>query len=91
MVQEGCFRYYWEAANRRLGHGGGNSARRREPGGRRAQRASASWRMLVAIEREFITRDEGVERMLQDRAVPRSGPTASTASGPIFSMAARAA
>jgi hypothetical protein len=64
MVQQSCFRYYWEAANPDSG-----MAVEILPGDRNLVAVGASgfgvMAMLVAIEREFITRDQGVLRMQQ--------------------------
>ena len=64
MVQEACFRYYWEAHNRESG-----MALEILPGDENLVAIGASgfgiMAQLVATEREFITRDESVERMLR--------------------------
>jgi hypothetical protein len=64
MVQEGCFRYYWEAANSDSG-----MAIEIRPGDPNLVATGASgfgiMAMLVATERQFISRDDSVERMLK--------------------------
>lgn len=64
MVQEGNFRYYWEG-----GHPVAGMALEVLPGDKNLVALGASGfgvaAMLPAIERGFITRDEGVERMLK--------------------------
>jgi exo beta-1,2-glucooligosaccharide sophorohydrolase (non-reducing end) len=62
MVQEGCYRYYWEAANPDSG-----MAVEIVPGDENLVAVGASgfgvMAQLVATERGFITRDASVERM----------------------------
>lgn len=64
MVQEGCFRYYWEMANPNSG-----MAVEILPGDENLVAVGASgfgiMAMLVAAEREFITREECLARLLQ--------------------------
>jgi hypothetical protein len=64
MVQEGCFRYYWEA-----GHPNAGLAPELTPGDPNLMALGGNgfgvMAMLVAIERGFITREAGVERMLK--------------------------
>ncbi|WP_210417700.1 glucoamylase family protein [Bythopirellula goksoeyrii] len=64
MVQRGCFRYYWDAANRESG-----MALEVIPGDENLIALGGSGfgisALVVATEREFITREESVERMLQ--------------------------
>jgi hypothetical protein len=64
MVQEGCFRYYWEAANPDSG-----MAIEILPGDDNLVAIGASgfgiMAQLVATDRKFITRDASVQRMLK--------------------------
>jgi hypothetical protein len=64
MVQEVCFRYYWEAANADSG-----MAVEILPGDSDLVAVGASgfgiMAMLVAIERDFLTRSQGIDRMRQ--------------------------
>jgi exo beta-1,2-glucooligosaccharide sophorohydrolase (non-reducing end) len=64
MVQEGCFRYYWEGAHPIAG-----MAIEILPGDENLVAVGASGHgimaLVVAIERGFITREQGVERMLK--------------------------
>jgi hypothetical protein len=64
MIQEACFRYYWEGANRESG-----MALEILPGDENLVALGASgfgvMAQLVATEREFITREQSAERMLQ--------------------------
>ncbi len=64
MVQEGCFRYYWDAANRDSG-----MALEVVPGDENLVAVGGSgfgiMALVVATEREFITREQSVERMLK--------------------------
>ena len=63
MVQEACFRYYWEA-----GHPQAGLAPEVLPGDANLLALGGSgfgvMALLVAAEREFVTRDEAVERLL---------------------------
>jgi exo beta-1,2-glucooligosaccharide sophorohydrolase (non-reducing end) len=62
MVQEGCFRYYWDGAHPIAG-----MAIEILPGDENLVAVGASGHgimaLLVGVERGFITRDQGVERM----------------------------
>jgi hypothetical protein len=64
MVQEGCFRYYWEA-----GHPNAGMAPEILPGDENLIAAGGNgfgiMALLVATERQFVTRDQGAERMLK--------------------------
>jgi len=64
MVQEACFRYYWEGAHPIAG-----MAIEILPGDENLVAVGASGHgimaLLVAVERGFITREQGVERMLK--------------------------
>jgi hypothetical protein len=64
MVQEGCFRYYWEGAHPTAG-----MAIEILPGDENLVAVGASGHgimaLLVGVERGFITRQQGVERMLK--------------------------
>lgn len=64
MVQRGCFRYYWDGANRDSG-----MALEVTPGDENLVALGGSGfgiiALLVGTEREFITRNESVERMLK--------------------------
>jgi len=64
MVQEGCFRYYWEGA-----HPNAGLAIEILPGDENLVAVGASGHgimaLLVGVERGFITREQGVERMLK--------------------------
>ena len=64
MVQEGCFRYYWEGA-----HPNAGMAIEILPGDENLVAVGASGHgimaLLVGVERGFITREQGVERMLK--------------------------
>jgi hypothetical protein len=64
MVQEACFRYYWEGAHPIAG-----MAMDILPGDENLVAVGASGHgimaLLVGIERGFITREQGVERMLK--------------------------
>jgi len=62
MLQEACFRYYWEGADPASG-----MARENIPGDERVVATGASgfgiMALTVGVERGFITREQGVERM----------------------------
>ena len=62
MVQEACFRYYWEG-----GHPVAGMALENIPGDDRIVALGASgfgvMSLIVGVDRHFITRDEGIERM----------------------------
>lgn len=64
MVQRGCFRYYWDAANRESG-----MALEVLPGDQDLVALGGSGfgiiALVVATERQFISRDESAARMLQ--------------------------
>ena len=64
MVQRGCFRYYWDGANRESG-----MALEVLPGDENLIALGGSGfgisALVVATERGFISRDESVERMLK--------------------------
>jgi hypothetical protein len=64
MVQESCFRYYWEAA-----HPDAGMALEILPGDPNLVAVGASgfgiMALTVAVERGFVTRDAGVERMVR--------------------------
>jgi len=64
MVQEACFRYYWEAA-----HPNAGMAIEILPGDENLVAVGSSgfgiMVLVVAVERGFITRTQGVERMLK--------------------------
>ncbi|GAC1507638.1 MAG: hypothetical protein NVS1B11_09270 [Terriglobales bacterium] len=64
MVEEGCFRYYWEGA-----HPAAGMAIEILPGDENLVAVGSSGHgimaLLVGIERGFITRQQGVERMLK--------------------------
>jgi len=62
MLQEACFRYYWEGA-----HPGSRMIRENLPGDDRIVATGASgfgiMALVVGVERGFITREQGVERL----------------------------
>lgn len=62
MLQEACFRYYWEAADPYSG-----MARENIPGDDRIVATGASgfgiMSLIVGVDRGFITREQGVERL----------------------------
>ena len=62
MLQEACFRYYWEAA-----HPDSGMIRENLPGDDRIVATGASgfgiMALVVGVERGFITREQGVERL----------------------------
>jgi hypothetical protein len=62
MLQEACFRYYWEAA-----HPDSGMIRENLPGNDRIVATGASgfgiMALVVGVERGFITREQGVERL----------------------------
>jgi len=64
MVQEGCFRYYWEA-----GHPNAGMAPEITPGDENLIAAGGNgfgiMALLVATDRQFVTRDQGAARMLK--------------------------
>ncbi len=64
MVQEGCFRYYWEA-----GHPNAGLAPEITPGDPNLMAVGGNgfgvMALLAATERQFVTRDAGAARMLK--------------------------
>jgi len=64
MVQEACFRYYWEGAD-----SGSGMTREDFPGDDRIVATGASgfgiMTLVVGVDRGFITRGEGLERLLK--------------------------
>ena len=64
MVQEGCFRYYWEA-----GHPNAGLAPEITPGDQNLMAVGGNgfgiMALLVATERQFVTREQGAGRMLK--------------------------
>jgi exo beta-1,2-glucooligosaccharide sophorohydrolase (non-reducing end) len=64
MVQEACFRYYWEGANRNAG-----MSIEIQPGDKDLIALGSSgfgvMALLVGVDRGFITREQGTERMLK--------------------------
>jgi hypothetical protein len=64
MVQEACFRYYWEGA-----HINSGMARENIPGRENLIAVGASgfgiMALIVGIERKFISREEGMQRFLK--------------------------
>jgi hypothetical protein len=62
MLQEACFRYYWEGADPHSG-----MARENIPGDDRIVATGASGfgiaALVVGVDRGFITREEGIERL----------------------------
>jgi exo beta-1,2-glucooligosaccharide sophorohydrolase (non-reducing end) len=64
MVEEACFRYYWERA-----HPDAGMSRENFPGDDRIVATGASgfgtMALVVAVERGFITRQQGLDRMLK--------------------------
>jgi hypothetical protein len=64
MVQEACFRYYWEAAHPIAG-----MTRENVPGNDEIVATGASgfgiMAIVVAVHRGFITRQQGIQRLLQ--------------------------
>lgn len=64
LVQEGCFRYYWEA-----GHPNAGMAPEILPGDEHLIALGGNgfgvMALLAAVDRGFITREQGVERMLK--------------------------
>jgi len=64
MLQEACFRYYWEGA-----HPVAGMARENIPGDDRIVATGASgfgiMALIVGVERKFITREQGLERLNQ--------------------------
>jgi exo beta-1,2-glucooligosaccharide sophorohydrolase (non-reducing end) len=64
MVQEGCFQYYWEG-----GHPNAGMALEILPGDRNLVALGASgfgtMALVVGVDRGFVTREQGAERMLR--------------------------
>jgi exo beta-1,2-glucooligosaccharide sophorohydrolase (non-reducing end) len=64
MVQEACFRYYWEEA-----HPVAGMARENVPGNDDIVATGASgfgiMALVVGVERKFVTREQGVQRLLK--------------------------
>jgi hypothetical protein len=64
MVQAGCFRYYWEA-----GHPNAGMAPEIAPGDENLMALGGNgfgiMALLVATERQFVTRDQGAARLLK--------------------------
>jgi exo beta-1,2-glucooligosaccharide sophorohydrolase (non-reducing end) len=64
LVQEGCFRYYWEA-----GHPDAGMAPEILPGDENLIALGGNgfgvMALMAAVDRRFITREQGVERMLK--------------------------
>ena len=62
MLQEACFRYYWDGADSHSG-----MARENIPGDDRIVATGASGMgiaaLIVGVDRKFITREQGVERL----------------------------
>lgn len=62
MLQEACFRYYWEGADPNSG-----MTRENIPGDDRIVATGASGMgiaaLVVGVDRKFITRDQGIERL----------------------------
>ena len=69
MLQEACFRYYWEGA-----HPDSGMTRENLPGNDRIVATGASgfgvMALVVGVERGFITREQGVERLNKITDVP---------------------
>jgi exo beta-1,2-glucooligosaccharide sophorohydrolase (non-reducing end) len=63
MLQEACFRYYWEAGS----HPSAGTTLENVPGDHRIIATGASgfgvMALIVGVERRFITREQGVERL----------------------------
>jgi exo beta-1,2-glucooligosaccharide sophorohydrolase (non-reducing end) len=64
MIQEACFRYYWDGA-----HPDAGMARENFPGDDRIIATGASgfgiMALVAGVERGFITREQGIDRMLK--------------------------
>jgi exo beta-1,2-glucooligosaccharide sophorohydrolase (non-reducing end) len=62
MLQESCFRYYWDGADANSG-----MARENRPGDERMVATGASGfgisALIVGVDRHFITREQGIERL----------------------------
>ena len=76
MMQHACFHYYWEGADPHSG-----MTRENIPGDDRIVATGASgfgiMSLVVGVDRNFITRDEGVERLTKDRELSRTRPALS--------------
>ena len=63
MLQEGCFRYYWEYGS----HPVSGTTRENVPGNDRVVATGASgfgiMAIIVGVDRGFITREQGIERL----------------------------
>ena len=64
MVQEACFRYYWDAAHPVAGMAIEITAGRRNLVALGAS-GFGIMALLVGVERQFVTREQGVERLLK--------------------------
>ena len=73
MLQEACFRYYWEGA-----HPDSGMIRENLPGNDRIVATGASgfgiMALVVGVERGFITREQGVERLNRITAFLEKAP-----------------
>jgi hypothetical protein len=73
MLQEACFRYYWEGA-----HPDSGMTRENLPGNDRIVATGASgfgvMALVVGVERGFITREQGVERLNKITAFLEKAP-----------------
>lgn len=73
MLQEACFRYYWEGA-----HPGSGTSLESVPGDDRIVATGASgfgiMAIIVGVERGFITREEGLARMTKIAAFLKNAP-----------------
>jgi exo beta-1,2-glucooligosaccharide sophorohydrolase (non-reducing end) len=73
MLQEACFRYYWEAA-----HPDSGMTRENLPGDDRIVATGASgfgiMALMVGVDRAFITREQGVERLNRITAFLEKAP-----------------
>ena len=73
MLQEACFRYYWEGA-----HPGSGTALESIPGDDRVVATGASgfgiMALIVGVDRGFITREEGLARLTRIAAFLKNAP-----------------
>jgi exo beta-1,2-glucooligosaccharide sophorohydrolase (non-reducing end) len=73
MLQEACFRYYWEGA-----HPVAGTTRENIPGDDRIVASGASgfgiMALIVGVERGFITRDQGRERLTKIISILEKAP-----------------
>ncbi|GAC1674848.1 MAG: hypothetical protein PVS2B2_09320 [Candidatus Acidiferrum sp.] len=73
MLQEACFRYYWEGA-----HPGSGTALESIPGDDRIVATGASgfgiMAIIVGVDRGFITREQGLGRMIKITAFLKNAP-----------------